>query len=125
MKQCMQAFFLLSRHCSLELTELSSINKVSLVQVSSCSNTGSVRDYAYRSSRKNNLELTELSSYPASRALFCFFLLGEGERSINKVSLVQVSSCSNTGSIRDYPYRSSRKNNLEMTELSIVTTILF
>jgi hypothetical protein len=63
-----------SRENSLELIELSSINKVSLVQVSSCSNTGSIRD-----------KLIELSS-------------------INKVSLVQVSSCSNTGSIRDDPY---------------------
>ena len=31
----------------LELIELSSINKVSLVQVSSCSNTGSIRDDPY------------------------------------------------------------------------------
>jgi hypothetical protein len=32
---------------SLELIELSSINKVSLVQVSSCSNTRSIRDDPY------------------------------------------------------------------------------
>ena len=71
---------------SLELIELSRrINKVTLVQVSSCSNTGSIRDYPYWTSRKNSLELIELSS-------------------TNKVSLVQVSSCSNTGSIRDDPY---------------------
>ncbi len=45
------------------LIELSSINKViSLVQVSSCSNTGSIRNDSYRTSRKNSLELIELSS---------------------------------------------------------------
>jgi hypothetical protein len=55
---------------SLELIELSSINKVSLVKVSSCSNTGSIRDDSlYWTSRENSLELIELSS-------------------INKVSLV-------------------------------------
>ena len=54
---------------SLELIELSSINKVSLVQVSFCSNTGSVRDDPYWISTKKSLELIELSS-------------------INKVSLV-------------------------------------
>jgi hypothetical protein len=68
----------------LELIELSSINKVSLVYVSFCSNTGSIRDDPYWTSRKNSLELIELSS-------------------INKVSLVYVSFCSNTGSIRDDP----------------------
>ena len=47
--------------------ELSSINIVSLVQV--CSNTGSMTDDPYWTSRKNILELMELSS-------------------INKVSLV-------------------------------------
>jgi hypothetical protein len=54
---------------SLELIELSNINKVSLVPVSSCSNTGSIRDDPYWTSRQNSLELIELSS-------------------INKVSLV-------------------------------------
>ena len=54
---------------SLGLIELFSINKVSLVQVSSCSNTGSIRDDPYCASRKDSLELIELSS-------------------INKVSLV-------------------------------------
>ena len=49
--------------------ELSSINKVSLVLVSSCSNTGSIRDDPYLISRENSLELIEVSS-------------------INKVSLV-------------------------------------
>jgi hypothetical protein len=54
-----------------------------LVQVSSCSNTGLIRDDPYRISRENSfIELIELSS-------------------INKVSLVYVSSCSNTGTIRD------------------------
>ena len=47
---------------SLELIELSSINKVSLVQVSSFGNTGSIRDDPYWISRKNSLELIELSS---------------------------------------------------------------
>ena len=37
---------------SLELIELSSINKVSLVQVSSCGNTGSIRNDPYRTSRE-------------------------------------------------------------------------
>ena len=37
---------------------------------------------------------------------------------INTVSLVYVSSCSNTGSIRDDPYWTSRKNSLEQMELS-------
>ena len=49
--------------------ELSSVNKFSLVQVSSCSNTALIRDDPYWTSRKNSLELIELSS-------------------INKVSLV-------------------------------------
>ena len=41
--------------------------------------------------------------------------------SINRDSLVQVSSCSNTGSIRDDPYWTSGKNSLELIELSSVT----
>ncbi len=48
------------RKNSLEVIELSSINKVSLG--SSCSNTGSIRDDTYWTSRKNSLELIELSS---------------------------------------------------------------
>jgi DMSO/TMAO reductase YedYZ molybdopterin-dependent catalytic subunit len=36
-----------SRKNSLELIELSSMNKVSLVYVSSCSNTGSIKDDHY------------------------------------------------------------------------------
>ena len=47
---------------SLELIELSVINKVSLVSVSSCSNTGSIIDDPYWTSRDNSLELMELSS---------------------------------------------------------------
>jgi hypothetical protein len=47
---------------SLELIELSNINKVSLFSVSSCSNTGSIRGDPYWNSRKNNLKLIELSS---------------------------------------------------------------
>ena len=57
--------------------ELSSGNKVSLVKVSSCSNTRSIRDDPYWTSRKNSLELIELSS-------------------INKVSLVKVFSFKGT-----------------------------
>ena len=53
---------------------LSSMNKVSLVWVSFCSITGSIRDDPYWTSRKNILELIGLSS-------------------INKVSLVLVYSC--------------------------------
>jgi hypothetical protein len=55
-------------------------------------------------SRKNSLELLELSS-------------------INKVSLVYVSSCSNTGSIRDDPYWTSKKNSLELIELSSINKV--
>ena len=57
-------------------------------------------------SRKNSLELIELSS-------------------INIVSLVlvQVSSCSNTGSIRDDPYWTSRENSLELIELSSINIV--
>ena len=54
-----------SREDSKELIELSSIHIVSLVlvQVSSCSNIGSIRDDPYwRTSRENSLELPELSS---------------------------------------------------------------
>ena len=50
----------LVRENSLELTELPSINKLSLVLISSCSNTGSIRDDPYWTSRKNSLELIEL-----------------------------------------------------------------
>lgn len=45
--------------------------------------------------------------------------------SINKISLIQVSFCSNTGPIRDYPYWSSSKNSLELIELSSLKTSLF
>ncbi len=51
-----------SRENSSELIELSSIKKVSLVWVCSCSNTRSIRDDSYWTSRKNCLELIELSS---------------------------------------------------------------
>ena len=68
------------------------------------SSTGSIRDDPYWTSRKNSLELIELSS-------------------INKVSLVYVSSCSNTGSIRDDPYWTSRKNSLELIEVSSINKV--
>ena len=41
----------------------------------------------------------------------------------NKVSLVQDSSCSNTGSIRDDPYWTSRKNSFKMIELSSINNV--
>ena len=68
------------------------------------SNTGLIRDDPYRTSRKNSLELIELSS-------------------INRGSLVQVSSWSNTGSIRDDPYWTSRKNSLELIESSNINKV--
>ena len=42
---------------------------------------------------------------------------------MNKVSLVYVSSCSNTGSIRDDPYWTARKNSLEQIELSSINKV--
>ena len=58
-----------------------------------------LRDDPYWTSRKNSLELIELSN-------------------TSKVSLVKVSSCSNTGSIMDDPYWTSRENSLELIQLS-------
>ena len=66
------------------------MNKVSLFKVSSCSKTELIRDEPYWTSRKNSLELIELSS-------------------INKVSLFKVSSCSKTELIRDDAYRPFRE----------------
>ena len=43
---------------------------------------------------------------------------------INKVGLVQVSSCSNIGSIKDDPYWTSRKNSLEVIELSNINKVI-
>ena len=77
------------------------MNKVSLVKVSPCSNTGSIRDDPYWTFWKNSLELIELYS-------------------MNKVSFVSVSSCSNTGSIRDDPCWTSWKNSVELKELSSI-----
>ena len=42
---------------------------------------------------------------------------------MNKVSLVKVFSCGNTGSIRDDPYWISRKNSLELIELSSINKV--
>ena len=57
-------------------------------------------------SRKNSLELIELSS-------------------INEVSLYSVgfSSCSYTGLIRDGSYRPSKENSLELIELSSINKV--
>ena len=52
-----------TRENSLELTELSSIKKISLVflvLVSSSSNTGSIRGDPYWTSRENSLELIDI-----------------------------------------------------------------
>ena len=64
----------------------------------------SIRDDPYWTSRKNSLELMERSS-------------------INKVSLIKISSCSHTGSVRDDPYWISRKNSLELIELSSINKV--
>ena len=69
-------------------------------------NTGSIRDNSYWISRKNSLERIELSS-------------------INKVSLVWVSSCSNTGSRRDDPYWISRENSVELIEFYSIQLVQF
>ena len=89
---------LLEKHFKFDFTKHRRFS--SGILVSCCSNTGSIRDDPYWTSRENSLELIELSS-------------------INIVSLVlvYVSSCSNTGSTRDDPYWTSRENSLELTEL--------
>ncbi len=53
-----------SRENSVEMIELSSINKVSLVCVSSYSNIGSMRYDYYWTSRESTLELVEQVSFP-------------------------------------------------------------
>ncbi len=63
-----------------------------------------MRDDPYWTFGKNGLELIEISSS-------------------NKVSLVSVSCCSNTGSIRDDPYWTSRENSLELIELSSINKV--
>ena len=87
-----------------KFTSTFNTKKVSLVQVSSCSNTELIRNYPYCTSRQNSLELTELSC-------------------VNKVSLVQVSSCSNAGSVRDDSYRTSRKYSSELIELFSINKV--
>ena len=66
--------------------------------------TSPVREEHRCSTKKNSLELIELSS-------------------IHKVSLVQVFSCSNTGSIRYDPYWTPRKNSLELIALSSINKV--
>ena len=78
-----------------DFLKLSSINKVILVEVSFCRNSGSIRDDPYWTSRKNSLELIEPSS-------------------INKVSF---------RSRRDDTYWTSRKNSLELIELSSINKV--
>ena len=64
-----------------------------------------IRDDRYWTFRKNSSELIELFS-------------------MNKVSLVYVSSCSNTGSIRYDPYWTSSKNSLELIELFSINKVI-
>ena len=52
----------LRNEISLQIHIANCLNKVSSVYVSSCTNTGSIRDDLYWTSRKNSLELIELSS---------------------------------------------------------------
>jgi hypothetical protein len=78
-------------------------NSSELIQLSSTSNTGSIRDDPYWTSRKNSLRTDRAIQY--------------------KVSLVQVYSCSNTGSIRDDPYWTSRENSLELIKLSSINKV--
>ena len=42
---------------------------------------------------------------------------------MQSVSFEEVSSCSNTGSIRDDPYWTSRKNSLELIEPSSINKV--
>ena len=72
--------------------------------VKSTKKARSIRDDPYCTSRENGLELIELSC-------------------INKVSLVWVSSRSNTESIRDDPHWTSRKNILELIELPSINEV--
>ena len=80
---------------SFELIELSSINKVSLVWVSSSSNTRSIRDGSYWISRENSLELIEL---PRINEV-TFFLGPSGARSnvfsSRKQRQATCNSCNN------------------------------
>ena len=55
-------FFVICRKNILDVVKPSTINKVSLVNVSFCRNTGSIRDDPYWTSEKKSLELIELSS---------------------------------------------------------------
>ena len=120
---------------SLELISLvSSINK--FVLVSSCSNTGSVRDQPYWTYRKNSLELIELSSINkvvlVSSCSDSYWTSRKNSSelielfSINKVSIVKVFSCSNTGSIRNDPYWISRRTEfrtLQQIELPSINKV--
>ena len=63
-----------------------------------------IRDDPYWTSMENCLELMELST-------------------VNKVSLVLVSSCNNNGSIRDDPYLTSRNNSLQLIELPSINKV--
>ena len=73
-------------------------------RISNIFHTRSIKYYLYWISRKNCLELIELSS-------------------INNVNLVWVFSCNNTGSIRNDPYWTSRKNTSELIELSSINKV--
>ncbi len=47
----------------------------------------------------------------------------ERSKGVVIISLVEVSSCSKTGSIRGDPYSTSRKNSLELIELSSINKV--
>ena len=50
-------------------------------------------------------------------------LPNEGFYLSHQVCLVSVSFCGNTGSIRDDPYWTSRKNSLELIDLSSINKV--
>ena len=77
-----------------------------LIQVSFCNYAPRSKDDPYWISRKKQFgTMVELSS-------------------INKVSLAQVFSCSNTALITDDLYWNSMKDSLELVELSIVYKVI-
>ena len=49
--------------------------------------------------------------------------MGDGARGMKQKivnSTISLKTCTNTGSIRDYPYWTCRRNSLELTELSSI-----
>ena len=62
---------------------------------------------------------TPVLGYKAS----CTELLAIVLSNIDRVSLLRLSFCSNTGLIGDDPYWTSRKNSLELTEPSSINEV--